>query len=340
VELERNPRYWGDVQPSYDRLLWKVIENDSARLTTFRNGDIDTYGARPREYAKLVQDVQIQSRTQRFEFMSPVVGYRYIGWNQKRAGTQTRFADRRVRQALTFLSNRAAIIDEIMLGYGEAAVSPFSPRSKQHDPSVVARPYDLERAKALLVNAGFLDRDGNGVLEDTAGEPFEFELVYFQDSEDTKRIVSFLKDAYARAGILLKPKPSEWSVMLDLIGTRDFDAISLGWTSGIETDVYQMFHSSQIDDRGDNFIHFENTKFDRLVDEARATVVESERMPLWQAVERIFFEEQPYTFLTRGKTLAFIDKRLRNLEVTKLGLNLSLTPVETFVPAAEHRYAD
>jgi peptide/nickel transport system substrate-binding protein len=42
IELQRNPRYWGAVQPPYDRLIWRVIENDSARLTTFRNGEIDT----------------------------------------------------------------------------------------------------------------------------------------------------------------------------------------------------------------------------------------------------------------------------------------------------------
>ncbi len=47
VELERNPRYWGPILPAFNRLLWKVIENDSARLTTFRNGEIDIYSARP-----------------------------------------------------------------------------------------------------------------------------------------------------------------------------------------------------------------------------------------------------------------------------------------------------
>ena len=63
-------------------------------------------------------------------------------------------------------------------------------------------------------------------------------------------------------------------------------------------------------------------------------------MPLWQAVERIFHEEQPYTFLMRRKTLAFVDRRLQNLAVTKLGLNLGFVPVEIFTPGAQQRYAD
>ena len=340
VELERNPRYWGPVAPSFDRILWKVIENDSARLTTFRNRDIDSYGARPREYQGLLDDEALRTQTHNFEFMNAVAGYSYIGWNQRRNGEPTRFADRRVRQAMTWLTDRERIIEEIMLGYAEPAVSPFSPRSRQHDSAIEARTFDPEKAKALLAEAGYRDRDGDGVLEDEAGAPLEFELVYFQESEDTERIVLFLKDLYARAGVHLKPLPTEWPVMLDLMNERNYDAITLGWTSGVETDVFQMFHGSQTEDGGDNFIHFKHAEFDALVDRARATVREEERMPLWQAVERIFHEEQPYTFLMRRKTLAFVDRRFENLEVTKLGLNLSSVPVEIFTPSAEQRYTD
>ncbi len=340
VELVRNPRYWGPVAPSFDRLLWKVIENDSARLTTFRNRDIDSYTARPREYPGLRDDAALTGQARNFEFMNAVAGYSYIGWNQRRAGKPTRFADRRVREAMTWLTDRDRIIDEIMLGYAEPAVSPFSPRSRQHDPAIEPRTFNPEKATSLLAQAGYRDRDGGGVLEDEAGEPFEFELVYYQENEDTERMVLFLKDLYARAGVHLKPAPAQWPVMLDLLGKRDYDAITLGWTSGVETDVYQMFHGSQTEDGGDNFVHFRHAEFDRLVDEARATVREEERMPLWQAVERIFHEEQPYTFLMRRKTLAFVDRRLQNLEVTKLGLNLDFVPVEIFTPGARQRYAD
>ena len=340
VELERNPRYWGPVAPSFDRLLWKVIENDSARLTTFRNRDIDAYTARPREYRSLRDDPAFMAQTRSFEFMNAVAGYSYIGWNQHRGGEPTRFADRRVREAMTWLTDRARIIDEIMLGHAEPAVSPFSPRSPQHDPAIEPRPFDPERAVTLLTEAGYADRDGDGVLEDEAGAPFEFELVYYQENEDTERIVLFLKDLYARAGVHLKPAPAEWPAMLDLLGRRDYDAITLGWTSGVETDVYQMFHGSRTEDGGDNFVHFRHAEFDRLVDRARATVREEERMPLWRAVERIFHEEQPYTFLMRRKTLAFTDRRLQNLQVTNLGLNLDLVPVEIFAPGPQQRYAD
>jgi len=338
VELQRNPRYWG-VQPSFDRLLWKVIQNDAARLTTFRNGEIDAYGARPREYQTLLDDKDLRQRTQNFEYMSPTAGYSYIGWNQQRNGKPSRFADKRVRQAMTYLTDRKRVIDEIMLGYAEVAVSPFNPRSKQHDNSLEARSFSVEKAKQLLQEAGFADRDNNGVLEDAEGNPFEFELVFFQDSEDTRRMVLFLKDLYARAGIAMIPKPTEWSVMLDLINNHDFDAITLGWTSGVETDIYQIFHSKQIEAGGDNFVGYKNERLDQLIDTARGTVDEVKRMPLWQEAERIMYEDQPYTFLMRRESLVFIDKRIHNLQITNLGLNMGMVPMEVFVPGDQHKYA-
>jgi len=338
VELLRSQRYWGDVQASYDRLIWNVIDNASARLAAFRNETIDIYTAKPVEYKSLLEDAQIQQKSQNFEYMSPNAGYSYIGWNQMRDGNKTFFADDKVRVAMTHLTDRQRIIDEIMLGYGEIAVSPFNPRSKQHNASVEPWPADIEKGKVLLAEAGFTDSDGDGVLENADGEPFEFELVYFQGSDDSKRIVLFLKDLYARAGVSLIPKPTEWSVMLDFLDTRNFDAIVLGWSSGVETDINQMFHSDQIEGGGDNFVSYRNEELDKLIDEARSTVVESERMPIWQQAEAVMHQTQPYTFLMRRESLLFIDDRFKNFQITNLGLNDSLVPVETYVPFDQQKH--
>jgi peptide/nickel transport system substrate-binding protein len=338
VELHRNLRYWAPVQPAYDRLIWRVIENDSARLTTFRNGKIDAYLSRAKEFQQLVDDRSLSKKAQHWEYMSPVASYFYIGWNQQSKGKASRFADPKVRQAMTLLIDRERIINEIYQGYGVVAVSPFNEESKQHNPDLLPRKYDQDRAMALLKEAGYLDRDGDGVLEDVQGSAFQFELVYFQANDDTNRMVLFIKDLLARAGILLKPKPTEWSVMIDLINNRNYDAITLGWTSGLETDLYQVFHSSQIEDGGNNFVHYSNPELDQLIDQARATVDENERMPLWHAAEKILFQDQPYTFLMRKKTLVFIDRRFRNVMPTRVGLNFGIQPVETYVPANQQRY--
>ncbi|MCC5861679.1 MAG: peptide-binding protein [Gammaproteobacteria bacterium] len=337
VELERNPRYWGPVDPPFDRIVWRVIENDSARLTTFRNGDIDAYEANAREYATLLRDANLLARTQKFEFMSPGAGYTFIALNQQRSGAPTRFADRRVRQAMSHLTDIERMIDEIFLGYAEAAISPFNTRSPQHDPALTVIPFDLQRARALLLEAGYEDRNGDGVLQGPDGRNFDFELIYPQSASDTQRAVLFLRDLYARAGIIMRPAPTEWSVMIDKIREQDFDAMSLGWSSGVETDITQMFHSSEARPGGDNFMSYVNPALDALMDQARGEIDHDARMQLWRAAQRILYEDQPYTFLFRRQSLVLLDRRLQNLEVTGLGLNLQAVPVEIYVPAALQR---
>jgi len=338
VELVRNNRYWGDIQPSYDRVLWRVIQNATARLTTYRNGDLDAYSARPIEYEKLKKDTQIAEKSQQFEYMPPVVGYSWIGWNQEKDGKPSLFADKKVRQAMTYLIDRDRISRDIFLGYSETAISPFSPRSKQHDTKLKPRSYDLKKGKALLKEAGFEDRDNNGVLEDEAGKPFEFKLTYFQGNEDTQRMILLMKDLFAKAGVKLIPTPQEWPVMVEQLNTKDFEAITLGWTSGIETDIFQMFHSSQTKTNGDNFINYKSPDLDKLIDEARKTVDADKRMKLWKQAEAVMYEDQPYSFLFRRKTLAFIDKRFQNVKLTKLGLNRSFLPMEVYVPKSQQKY--
>ena len=338
VELVRNERYWGPVTPPYERLIWKVIENDSARLTIFRNGEIDTYGARPIEYNKLLNDKALMLRAYNFEYMPPINGYFYLGWNQKRKGKATRFSDRRLREAMTYLTDRQKIIDEIYLGYGEIAVSPFNPQSKQHNQSLTPRPYDIDKGKQLLKQAGYEDRDGDGVVENKKGEKLEFELTFPNGNEDYKRLVLLLKDLYARAGVILKPKATEWPVMLENANKRDFDVMMIGWTSVVESDLYQIFHSSQTKDEADNFINYKNPELDKCIERARTTVKKDKRMPIWHECEEIIYQDQPYTFLNRRASLVFVDKRFKNLKVTNFGLNLDSTPFESYVPANEQKY--
>lgn len=338
VELLRNERYWGPITPTYNRLLWKVIEHDSARLTTFRNREIDVYGARPIEYKNLLNDKALAARAYNFEYMPPINPYFYIGWNQRKNGKASLFSDARVRQAMTYLTDRQKIIDEVFLGYGEVAVSPFNPQSEQHDKAITAREYNVQKAKDLLKQSGFEDRDGDGVLEDVGGNRFEFEMNFVNSSEDYKRLVLLLKDLYAKAGIVLQPKATEWPVMLEQSKKKDFDAMILGWSSVVESDLYQIFHSAQIKDNGDNYISYKNEKLDRLIEQARTTVDKKVRMSLWHQCEKILFEDQPYTFLYRRTSLAFVDRRFKNVKVTNFGLNIDRTPIETFVPAGQQKY--
>ncbi|MEM8493997.1 MAG: ABC transporter substrate-binding protein [Planctomycetota bacterium] len=338
LELVRNERYWG-TKPAFNRIAFREISNDVARLTAFRNGEIDIFVASdPEAYEELLKDEELVARSQNFAYDTVPMGYNFIAWNQKRDGQPTRFTDKRVRQALTFLTPRQQIADDVYLGYAKPAAGPFVPGSPQFDASLSARPFDVDRGKSLLADAGWVDSDGDGVLDHPEHGPFSIKLTYPSGNELTDKIVLYLKDAYARAGIVLDPDPLEFAILIERLDDQAFDAITLGWGGGaVERDLRQTFHSAQTKKGGHNFASYINPELDTIIDQARMTLDEAERMELWRAAHRIIFDEQPYTFLFNRQSLRFVDGRFRNVDLVTSGLN---DRTEWFAPTAMQRWTD
>ncbi|HEY1684514.1 MAG TPA: ABC transporter substrate-binding protein [Tepidisphaeraceae bacterium] len=324
--LLRNERYWGPP-PGFDRLVFREISNEVANLTAFTNGETDIFSAVPEQYERLLKMPDVVKRTQHYEYSTPINGFNFIAWNEQRNGKATLFADKRVRQAMTLLMDRDRILKEIFLGYASKADGPFYPQSKQHMPGMTPWPYDPARAKSLLAQLGY--KLTNGQLIGPNGQPFRFKMTYGTGSPTVERMVLFIRDELAGAGITLEPDPLDWSVFDERIKNRDFDAISLGWTGVIEDDPYQIFDSSQIKDQGDDFVSYKNAELDQLIEKARRTVDQAKRMPMWQRVDQILHDDEPYTFLFNRKSLVFLDARIRNVQITPLGLN---DRVEWWVP--------
>ena len=333
VTLVRNEKYWGP-RGVFDRLVWQTITDENAELIAFRNGEIDRYGISPEQYPRLSKDADLLRKAELYVYNNLAGGYRYIGWNQKRGGRTTPFADARVRRAMTMLINREELAQQLMSGLATVATGPFHPLGDQADPAIEPWPYDPQRAKELLAEAGYRDIDNDSVLEGPGGEDFTFSLIYPSSSEFQKQMALYLKDAFARAGIALRPEPTEWNTMLQRIDERDFDAITLGWGGSIETDPNQIFTTSAIAEGGDNYVQYSNPELDRLIEQARITVDDEKRTDLWHRVHRILHEDQPYTFLFNQKSAVFVTDRLHNVEKTKVGLNDRL---EYFIPAPLQR---
>lgn len=343
IELVRNDRYWGWLPAPFERRIWKTIESDTAQRTEFKNGGIDVFPALPLEFRDLSVDESVTSRTDNYQYYDPHNGYSFIAWNQLRDKAPTAFADARVREAMTYLTDRQRIVDEIYLGYAQPANGPFSPQGKQANPDLALREYDLAKAQALLKQAGYEDRDADGVLESADGAPLKFSITYPSSSETYNSIMLLLKDLYVRAGVLLELNPVDWPILIESLNTKNFDAIALGWTGQFEIDVYQNMHSSQAGPGGDNFISHSDPELDRLIEAARGEIDEDARMPIWHQVHANLWASQPYTYLMRRKQLIFVDQRIKNVEVVRAGINQGgqwSMPMEWYVPGGEQAYVN
>ena len=321
VLLVRNERYWGP-RPSLDRLRYRVIKDSLARLTDYTNGKSDMVRPTTDQFRLKVDEPGFTDTTNPLNWINMRSGYSFIAWQcGERNGQLRPFHDQRVRMAMTHLIDRERVSRDIYKNLYSVASGPFSPSTEQADPGVKPWPYDMNRAKELLEQAGWRDRDNDGILENEQGERFEFEMVFSTGAEATERMVTYIKDQCARLGIKCTPRPTDWSIFQTLLQNRDFDAITFAWSQSVpESDPNQVWHSSQIQNQGDNFIQWNSPEADRLIEQARRETDYSRRMEVWHELHRHFHAEQPYTFMLNMSWLRFVNKRVENVNTYGTGV--------------------
>ncbi len=320
VILVRNEQYWGP-KPAMKSMRFKVIIEDIARLTEFRNGNVSMIPPSSPQFSKVSREEGWDDFAYSLNWANMRSGYGFIGWQcGPRNGKLTPFHDKRVRQAMTLIIDRQLIIDDIFNGIGSVAVGPNNPPSPAANPDIEPWPYDIERAKMLLAEAGWVDTDGDGILENERGDEFTFEFTRVAGSQTTERIEKYIVDQCAAVGIRCEPRIVDWSLYDQILKNRDFDAIMMGWAaSSPESDPKQIWHTDSIQNQGHNFIQWDAGQ-DRYIDKIKLTLDFDERMKVFHEFHSLIHEEQPYTFLRVGPWLRFINKDFKNVHTYPKGL--------------------
>lgn len=331
VRFTRNESYFG-LKPSLKSYAVRVIKEPTARLQALRNGEIDCIdqGLLPEQWLKQTGDAEFNAKFAKFTY--PERDYSYIGYNLRKE----LFKDRRVRQALTMLTDRERILREVYYGLGRITNGTFFMESPAYDQTLQPWPFDPARAKALLAEAGWSDHDGDGVL-DKDGAKFEYTFMAVSGSKISEQVSEIVRQACAKVGIIVNINPLEWSVFLERVEEWSFDVCSLRWMLAWDDDPYQLWHSSQADiKRSSNHVGFKNAEADKLIEAARVEFDPAKRNALYHQFDRVLHEEQPYTFLINSDKLVAQDKRYRNAKVYPLGMDMN-----TFwVPPAEQKYRE
>ena len=323
VLLVRNEQYWATGAP-LERMRFKSIKDDLGRLVAYRNGEGSMMLPTSPQYNKVLQEEpEFEKTNYALKWTNMRCGYSFIAWQcGPRAGKNlTPFADKRVRRAMTMLLDRERMIRDIWDGIGIVAKGPMNPESAGSDPALLPLAFDTDAAKLLLKEAGWIDRDGDGILENAKGDKFTFEYTYATGGEISERLARFVKDSFAKAGIVVTTRPVDWSRYQELLKLRDFDAITMGWGSNSpESDPRQIWHSESIKEGGDNFTQWSNKDCDALIEKARRTMSESERMKVWREFEACVAEDQPYTFVRVAPWLRFVKREFGNVNTYKTAL--------------------
>ncbi|RMG46945.1 MAG: hypothetical protein D6718_04625 [Acidobacteria bacterium] len=344
IVLERHDAYYADPQlPWLDRLVLRVVPDPAARLAQLLSGDIHLALALSPDAA-----AQVARRADLMVVRRPRPAYTYVGWNVldpaayrdyraarlrwcdregrshcpddpeevarlAREHPHPLFGDARVRKALTLAIDRETIVDTVLLGEGEVPASPILAPLPDHDPNLAPWPFDPDRAKALLRDAGFRDSDGDGTLEKD-GRDFAFELLVQAGNRTRRDAAVMIQRDLARLGIAVTVRPVDNSAFYPLIARREMDAWIGGWLTSLRTDIADLLTARACGSEGNNFGSWSDPEGDRLALEATETLDPKRRAELWHRWEAVFHAQQPYTILFRAMRLTGVSRRVHGVE--------------------------
>lgn len=323
IVLEANDDYFLG-RPYLDRVVYEIIPDISTQFLELKAGNLDTMGLTAQQYLFQTKGPRWEENWNKFEYLS--FGYTYLGYNLQRP----MFQSKKVRQALTMAIDKEELVKGVLFGLGQPAVGPYKPGTWVYNDKLEPYPHDPERARRLLAEEGWRDTDGDGVL-DKDGRPFKFTILTNQGNEQRIKTATIIQQRLKQIGVLVDIRAVEWAAFInEFINKGNFDATILAWNILQDPDIYSVWHSSQVAPNGLNHTSYKNEELDRLLEEGRTTLDQTERKKIYDRVQEILHEDQPYTFLYVPMALPIVHARIRNVEVAPAGIGHNFT--EWWVP--------
>jgi ABC-type transport system substrate-binding protein len=298
IRLVGNKDYW-ESPAEYEEYVMRIVPDALTQEMEFYAGAVDNYAVQPHQVARFKEDEKYQN------FSSVGYFYSYIGYNQR----NPLFKSAEVRRALGMAIDVEQIIQYILYGEGERVTGPYPKITNWYDPSIQPLPYDPKGALKILNDLGW-QKNADGFLEKD-GKVFEFNLITNAGNPIRKNILTIAQNSWRKLGIKCQTQIFEWAVFLkDFVNALKYDALVLGWSMGIDPDLYQIWHSSQAGPQQLNFVGYKNPDVDRLIVRIRREYDKKKQVKMAHALHRQIAKDQPYTFLYVAKSTQLLDKKI------------------------------
>jgi peptide/nickel transport system substrate-binding protein len=330
IVLKKKKNWWGEKfnkEYSYeafpDKLIYQTIKDQTAALTALKGKHLDVmYGIKSKDFVEQLQTSEEVKKN--FNLATPLsMAYTYFGINIR----NPKFEDVRVREALAHLTDVEKIIKVIGYGLGERVNGPVNPYKKGAFNDTIT-PYDfsVDKAKALLAEAGWKDSNGDGTLDKKLnGQQTEFNITFtYNAGNDSRRDAALIfKEACRQVGINVDVVPQEWSIYIENQKKHDFEMFYGAWIgSPTPDDPKQIWHTESING-GSNYVYFGNAETDKLIEDIRGELNDDKRNDLYRKFQVKVHDNVPYIFIWSPKERMAISKRFTNTEtfIVRPGFN-------------------
>ena len=313
VILVRNDNYFKGA-PYIDEFVLKVVADTNVLAAQLKTGELTAGTITPTDIAGF----QGEDRLKMYKWQAN--SYTYIGWrgNNPNVGF---LADKRVRQALSYGVDTAAVVQSVLLGEGAKQI--------QHHPNVswAAAPekdlsaynYDKAKAEELLKQAGFA-KGADGIFAKD-GKPLAISIVTNQGNKTRETFLQVATEQYKQIGVKITPKVEAFESLVPKLtgGSAEIEAVIIGWSLSADPDSFTIWHSSNVASptkAGNNFVGYANPEVDKLIEQGRngPDCSQAARQKVYQQMNKILNDDAPYMFGFSPKTIMVADGRIQGID--------------------------
>jgi len=291
--------------PFFKEIRFRIIEDPNTSLLALKSGEIDEMVLLPEQWTTQTKGADFYQRNTKAT--APEWVSFHFGWNIDTPF----FADRRVRRAMTYAFDHDAMLDRLCYGLYTPATGPFHETSwMAAKKKLAASKQDLDKAEALLDEAGWIDHDNDGVRDKEVGGrlvPFEFTMLVNQQPLRVA-ICTLLKENLDQIGVRMNVRPTESTVLQQLTQDKKFQAYHGGWGTGTDPDTSDNIWATGA---GRNYVGYSNPEVDRLFAEGRRELDRAKRAEKYARIQEILQDDQPYTWLYWRNSFYGFSKDLR-----------------------------
>ena len=283
ITIEKNEDYWKDGLPKLDRVIFRSIPDNAARLNALIKGDVDLAdGINPSDAGTIEGDDNLQL------FERPSMNIGYLGMTV----TREPFGDAKVRQAFNHAIDKQAIIDAFFEGAAEIAKNPIPPSVSGYNDAIEGYDFDPEKAKELLAEAGYPDGFEMDLWAMPVPRPY---------MPDGQKVAEVIQKNLADIGVKANIVSYEWATYLEKASKGEADAFLLGWTGDngdADNFIYALLDRESIG--SNNYTYYDNAELHDILIEAQTEVDEDKRNELYAKAQEIVHEDAPWVPLAHS----------------------------------------
>jgi len=290
IVLEKFADHWNADAYHFDKVSFLPIPDTTVRLANLRSGDLDML---ERLAATDAASVKSDAKLNYAEAVG--IGYQGITVN---VGNGERAKnpfgeDARLRQAFSLAVDREALNQVVFEGAFAPGNQPYPPNSPWYNSELPVPPRDLEKAKALMKEAGY--------------ETFDLEVQVANNPVQTQ-VMQVVQAMVAEAGFKVSLKSMEFASLLQDQTAGNYQASQVGWSGRVDPDG--NLHQFVTCKGGINDSKYCKPEIDKLLDAARVSTNEEERKAKYDAASKILAEDLPLIYLYHQTWIWALDKKV------------------------------